>query len=70
MVTRMRIGRGPMESSAEHVVPDPLQDLRTAALKPAPERALDASEDLYAQTELERRLRRIELMIEKAHKLV
>jgi hypothetical protein len=59
-----------MESSAEHVVPDPLGEISAASLRVTPDRAIDASEDLYAQTELERRLRRMELMIEKARKLV
>jgi hypothetical protein len=59
-----------MESSAEHVVPDPLKSVAPPRLNVIPERALDASEDLYAQTELERRMRRIELIIEKAHKIV
>jgi len=59
-----------MESSAEHVVPDPLKSVAVPQIKLIGERAVDASEDLYAQNELERRLRRIELMIEKASKTV
>jgi hypothetical protein len=59
-----------MELSADHVMPEPAQDLVTPLLKVATEWPMDTSQDLYAQSELERRHRRIELIIEKARRLL
>lgn len=55
-----------MESSAEHVRGNKTESLPAPVLQGAAVQAFDATADLYAKSELEERLRRIERSIDKA----
>ncbi|HSK48420.1 MAG TPA: hypothetical protein VLA05_10530 [Coriobacteriia bacterium] len=57
-----------MESSTQHVGPDPVEKLIPAVAQAAVREPFDKTEDQYAQAELERRHERIERMIEKAQR--
>ena len=61
---------GHMESSADHVRRDSAKDQHVQAAGAEWNQAFDATAELYAKSELEERLRRIDLSIEKAKKAV